>query len=233
VVVAAVPSAWGGGRAMAAEGDTMPLQVPALKPTPGLVVHQRRPPPAGASRAHDRRMVSAFAAVLASAAALVLLAFTVGSSGGATGATGRARPIFTAIARAYATQCMTVANPTPLCLNGEGYAKPTGGSISLSRVHGMGNLNNYNYLTVTGEDGHQIRAVLEGSDGYHKSWDGYGSVWTGPIHNRLARGDGIVDYVQVKDIQTGEIAYFRFPCGEDAATQPPLTLSSFIHQHQR
>ena len=232
MVLAAVPSARGGGRAMAAEGDTMSQQVPALKPA--LVVYQRRHKPAGASRAHDRRRVAAFAAAIASAAALVLLAFTVGSSdSGGTGATGKARPIFTAIARAYATQCMTEANPTPLCLNGEGYAKPTSGSISLSRVHGMGNLNNYNYLTVTGEDGHQIRAVLEGSDGYHKSWDGYGSVWTGPIHNRLARGDGIVDYVQVKDMQSGEMAYFRFPCGEGAATQTPLTLSSFIHQHQR
>ena len=106
--------------------------------------------------------MAAIVAALASAAALVLVAFTVGGSmSGPAGATGKARPIFTAIARAYATQCLTEADPTTLCLDGEGYAKPTGGSISLSRVHGMGNLDNYYYLNVMGEVGHQIRVLLE------------------------------------------------------------------------
>ena len=103
-------------------------------------------------------------AALASAAALVLVAFTLrGSDGasGATGATGKARPIFTAIARAFATQCLTEADPTTLCLNGEGFAKPTGGSISLSRVHGMGNLDQYYYLNVMGDVGHQMRVIME------------------------------------------------------------------------
>ena len=53
-------------------------------------------------------------------------------------ATGKARPIFTAIAKGYATQCLSESEPTTLCLNGEGYAKPTGGSLSVSRVHGVG-----------------------------------------------------------------------------------------------
>jgi hypothetical protein len=108
--------------------------------------------------------VAAIVAALASAAALVLVAFTLrGSDGasGATGATGKARPIFTAIARAFATQCLTEADPTTLCLNGEGFAKPTGGSISLSRVHGMGNLDQYYYLNVMGDVGHQMRVIME------------------------------------------------------------------------
>jgi len=165
--------------------------------------------------------VAAVVAAFASATALVLVASTVGGFWQATGATGKARPIFTAIARAYATQCLTESDPTTLCLNGEGYAKPTGGSISLSRVHGMGNLDNYYYLNVMGEVGHQLRVLLEGSDGYHKSWDGYGSVYTGPVHNQKARGSTIVDYAQVQDMQTGEIAYFRFPCGDGAIDAMP------------
>ena len=106
--------------------------------------------------------MAAIVAALASAAALVLVAFTLrGSDSRATGATGKARPIFTAIARAFATQCLTEADPTTLCLNGEGFAKPTGGSISLSRVHGMGNLDQYYYLNVMGDVGHQMRVIME------------------------------------------------------------------------
>jgi hypothetical protein len=67
-----------------------------------------------------------------------------------------------------------------------------------------------------GEVGHEIRAVLEGSDGYHNSWTNFGSIWTDKIHNEKARSSGIVDYLQVQDLQTGEIAYFRFPCGDGA-----------------
>jgi hypothetical protein len=101
-------------------------------------------------------------ASIASALALVLVASTVGGFWQAPGgATGKPRPIFTAMAKAYATTCLTEADPTTLCLDGEGYAKPTGGSISLSRVHGMGNLNNYYYLNVMGEVGHQLRVLLE------------------------------------------------------------------------
>ena len=73
----------------------------------------------------------------------------------------KARPIFTAIAKAYATQCLTEKDPDTLCLNGEGFAKPTGGSIGLSRVHGKGNQGEYYFLSIDGEVGHQMRAILE------------------------------------------------------------------------
>ena len=105
--------------------------------------------------------MAALVAAFASATALVLVASTIGGFWQAPGATGKARPIFTAIARAFATQCLTESDPTTLCLDGEGYAKPTGGSISLSRVHGMGNLDNYYYLNVMGEVGHQLRVLIE------------------------------------------------------------------------
>lgn len=138
---------------------------------------------------------------------------------------GAARPAFMAIAEAYSAQITATTQmkaeapadgPTTYCIDGEGYAKPTGGSISVSRVHGMSNLDHYYYLSIMGEVGHQVKAILEGSDGYSRDWTSYGSIWTDKIHNEKARGDGIVDYLQVQDQQTGEIAYFRFPCGEGA-----------------
>lgn len=207
---------------MAADAAMHPLLVPNLQPEP-VLVHQRR---VGSSRHHERRRAAALVAAIASAMALVLVASTVGGGmwaavPGVPGATGQARPIFTAIAKAFVKQCLQEADPTTWCLDGEGYAKPTGGSISVSRVHGLGNQDNYYFLNVMGEVGHQIRVLLEGSDGYHKSWDGYGSVYTGPIHNQKARGSTIVDYLQVQDLQTGEIAYFRFPCGDGAIDAMP------------
>jgi len=101
----------------------------------------------------------AVVSALASAAAMVLVAATFWQAPG--GATGKARPIFTAIAKAYATQCLTEKDPDTLCLNGEGFAKPTGGSIGLSRVHGKGNQGDYYFLSIDGEVGHQMRAILE------------------------------------------------------------------------
>jgi hypothetical protein len=80
----------------------------------------------------------------------------------------------------------------------------------------MGNLDQYYYLSIMGDVGHEIRAILEGSDGYHNTWTNFGSIWTDQIHNEKARSSGIVDYLQVQDLQTGETAYFRFPCGEGA-----------------
>ena len=171
------------------------------------------------------RWAAALGATIAAAMALVLVASTVGGGmraavPGVAGATGQARPIFAATAAAFVTQCLQ--DPKNVwCLDGEGYAKPTGGSLSVSRVHGLGNQDNYYYLNVGGEVGHQIRVLLEGSDGYHKSWDGYGSVFSGPIHNQKARGSTVVDYLQVQDLQSGEIHYLRFPCGDGAIDAMP------------
>jgi len=104
--------------------------------------------------------------------------------------------------------------PKTYCLESDGFSKPAGSSLSVSRINGVGHRDNYYYLSVMGEVGHKIRAILEGSDGYHRSWEGYGSVWTDKIHNTKARGEKVVDYLQLQDLTNGEIAYFRFPCGE-------------------
>jgi len=78
---------------------------------------------------------------------------------------GAARPAFMAMANAYTAQITATTQmkadapsdgPTTYCIDGEGYAKPTGGSISVSRVHGMGNLDHYYYLSIMGDVGHQV-----------------------------------------------------------------------------
>ena len=66
-----------------------------------------------------------------------------------------------AMARAYITQRLTVVDPTTYCLDSEGYAKPTGGSISLSRVNGLGNKEEYYYLSVMGAVGHELSVYIE------------------------------------------------------------------------
>jgi hypothetical protein len=49
--------------------------------------------------------------------------------------------------------------------------------------------------------------VPQGSDGYHRHWKGYGQVYTGPIHEGKYGGK---DYLQIQDLVTGEVEYFRF-----------------------
>jgi len=115
-------------------------------------------------------------------------------------------------------QCFGVASDCALCINGNGYCKPTGGSISVSKVDGVGGLSDYYYLNVMGEVGHPLKVVMESSDdGYHRSWSAYGSLWTDKIHQpgRAGRGEGAVDHMQVQDQTTGEIAFFKFPCEND------------------
>eukprot|EP00287_Rhodomonas_sp_CCMP768_P002762 CAMPEP_0196734564 /NCGR_PEP_ID=MMETSP1091-20130531/13265_1 /TAXON_ID=302021 /ORGANISM="Rhodomonas sp., Strain CCMP768" /LENGTH=83 /DNA_ID=CAMNT_0042078085 /DNA_START=1 /DNA_END=249 /DNA_ORIENTATION=- len=80
-------------------------------------------------------------------------------------------------------QSLSAKEPTAYCLDGEGFMKPPGGTLSVSRVNGLSTNSDYYYLNVMGEVGHHLRVHLEGSDGYHRHWDGYGSVWTDRIHN--------------------------------------------------
>ena len=47
----------------------------------------------------------------------------------------------------------------------------------------------------------------QGSDGYHRHWKGYGQIYTGPIHEGKYGGK---DYLQIQDLVTGEVEYFRF-----------------------
>ena len=130
-----------------------------------------------------------------------------------------ASPGFTAMAQAYDKMSrMRVGDGAPetYCVDNDGYSKPAGSTLSMDRVNGVGAMASYYFMSIMGEPGHQIRGILEGSDGYHKSWTGYGTIWTDKIHNYKERGEGIVDYLQLQDLTNGEIAYFRMPCGGNA-----------------
>jgi hypothetical protein len=62
--------------------------------------------------------------------------------------------------------------------------------------------------TVT-SDGFELILLtfIQGSDGYHRHWKGYGQIYTGPIHEG---NYGQKDYLQIQDLVTGEVEYFRF-----------------------
>jgi len=63
-----------------------------------------------------------------------------------------------------------VVGPAPTGNAGSDYKKR--GSISVSKV----DANGYYYLNVAGEVGHEIRTILQGADGYHRKWQGFGQV---------------------------------------------------------
>jgi len=94
-----------------------------------------------------------------------------------------------------------VVGPAPTGNAGSDYKKR--GSISVSKV----DANGYYYLNVAGEVGHEIRTILQGADGYHRKWQGFGQVYTGPVQ---AGNYGSKDFLQAQDLTTGETEYFRF-----------------------
>jgi hypothetical protein len=94
-----------------------------------------------------------------------------------------------------------VVGPAPTGNAGSDYKKR--GSMAVSKV----DANGYYYLNVAGEVGHEIRAILQGADGYHRKWQGFGQVYTGPVK---AGNYGSKDFLQTQDLTTGETEYFRF-----------------------
>jgi hypothetical protein len=106
-----------------------------------------------------------------------------------------------------------------LCLNGAGYCKPTGSELSVSRVDGKGDLKDYYYLDILGPVGHPLHVILRSSDGYHRDWEQFGQLYTDKIHKPGSQGRpvGATDHVQVQDLTTGDIAFFKFPCEPQAA----------------
>lgn len=94
-----------------------------------------------------------------------------------------------------------VVGPAPTGNAGSDYKKR--GSMSVSKV----DANGYYYLNVAGEVGHEIRVILQGADGYHRKWQGFGQVYTGPVK---AGNYGSKDFLQAQDLTTGETEYFRF-----------------------
>lgn len=94
-----------------------------------------------------------------------------------------------------------VVGPAPTGNAGSDYKKR--GTISVSKV----DANGYYYLNTAGEVGHEIRVILQGADGYHRKWQGFGQVYTGPVK---AGNYGSKDFLQAQDLTTGETEYFRF-----------------------
>lgn len=121
-------------------------------------------------------------------------------------------------------QCVGSGEDCALCLDGNGFCKPTGSSLGLSRVDGVGGLADYYYLNVLGDVGHPLRVILRATDGYHKSWDQFGQLWTDRIHRpgRQGRASDAVDHVQVQDLTTGAVAFFRFPCKNATESVPAV-----------
>mmetsp|Transcript_56831 Transcript_56831/g.116368 ORF Transcript_56831/g.116368 Transcript_56831/m.116368 type:complete len:196 (+) Transcript_56831:43-630(+) len=94
-----------------------------------------------------------------------------------------------------------IIGPAPSGLTEGGYKKR--GSIAVSKIDASG----FYYLNIQGEPGHALKTILQGSDGYHRHWKGYGQIYTGPIHEGNYGGK---DYLQIQDLVTGEVEYFRF-----------------------
>lgn len=63
------------------------------------------------------------------------------------------------------------------------------------------------YLDITGFANHHIRCVLQGSDGYQRTFQGYGMIYSGPIH---VGKKGVRDYLEMEDLVTGEVQFFRY-----------------------
>jgi hypothetical protein len=102
----------------------------------------------------------------------------------------------------------------------------------VSKIDGKGGLADYYFLNIMGTVGHPIRVIMRASDGYHRSWEQFGQLWTDKIHKPGGKGRSAdaVDHLQVQDLTTGEIAFFRFPCapvtgraGEYSDKAPPAT----------
>jgi hypothetical protein len=77
------------------------------------------------------------------------------------------------------------------------------GSFTMAKIHsGM-----FYYINLEGLSNHHIKLILQGTDGYTREYEGYGSIYTGPIYD----GDhGVRDYFEVQDLVNGDVEFFRF-----------------------
>lgn len=137
-------------------------------------------------------------------------------------------------------QCLGSGEGCELCLNGAGYCKPTGSELSVSRVDGKGDLKDYYYLDILGPVGHPLRVILRSSDGYHRDWEQFGQLYTDKINKPGSQGRqvGATDHVQVQDMTTGSIAFFKFPCEpksapEDRKASTPLNINIYLNIQDR
>eukprot|EP00802_Teleaulax_amphioxeia_P020303 Tamp_20579.p1 GENE.Tamp_20579~~Tamp_20579.p1 ORF type:complete len:151 (+),score=19.91 Tamp_20579:421-873(+) len=118
------------------------------------------------------------------------------------------------------SQCQGPAFECAQCMDGNGFCRPSKGSIHLEKVDGKGKYADYYFLTATSSLGHPMAAMLRSTDGYSREWNQIGTIWTDKIHNPLAEGrtPGAIDLFQVTDKTTGDTYFFRFPCVAAPAT---------------
>jgi hypothetical protein len=57
---------------------------------------------------------------------------------------------------------------------GNGFCKPTKGSVHLEKVDGVGKYKDYYFLTVHSSKGNPMVAMLRSTDGYYREWNQIG-----------------------------------------------------------
>jgi hypothetical protein len=94
-----------------------------------------------------------------------------------------------------------IYGPNPTTLDRKGVERE--GYFTMAKIHsGM-----FYYINLDGVSNHHIKLIMQGTDGYNREYEGYGSIYTGPIYD----GDhGVRDYFEVQDLVSGDVEFFRF-----------------------
>jgi hypothetical protein len=94
-----------------------------------------------------------------------------------------------------------IYGPNPTTLDRKGVERE--GYFTMAKIHsGM-----FYYINLEGVSNHHIKLIMQGTDGYNREYEGYGSIYTGPIYD----GDhGVRDYFEVQDLVSGDVEFFRF-----------------------
>jgi len=94
-----------------------------------------------------------------------------------------------------------IYGPDPTTLDRKGVERE--GYFTIAKIHsGM-----FYYINLEGVSNHHIKLIMQGTDGYNREYEGYGSIYTGPIY---AGDHGVRDYFEVQDLVNGDVEFFRF-----------------------
>jgi len=94
-----------------------------------------------------------------------------------------------------------IYGPNPTTLDRKGVERE--GYFTMAKIHsGM-----FYYINLEGVSNHHIKLIMQGTDGYNREFEGYGSIYTGPLY---AGDHGVRDYFEVQDLVNGDVEFFRF-----------------------
>jgi len=94
-----------------------------------------------------------------------------------------------------------IYGPNPTTLDRKGVERE--GYFTMAKIHS----GNFYYINLEGVSNHHIKLIMQGTDGYNREFEGYGSIYTGPLYD----GDhGVRDYFEVQDLVSGDVEFFRF-----------------------